>query len=52
MSLSHTRMHTPLFILSYALVSSGCNELSTLAQEAVTEVFIKHTAIREGAKDR
>ena len=45
-SLSHTHMHTLLsFIPPYALVSSGCNELSTLAYRAVTEVFIKHRAI-------
>lgn len=38
---------SPLITISYALVSSGCNELSTLAQEAVTQVFIKRTAIRK-----
>lgn len=45
-SLTLTHMHI-LFILSYAHVSSCCNELSILAQEAVTEVFIKHTAIHK-----
>lgn len=44
---SHTHAHYSLFILSYAHVSSCCNELSILAQEAVTEVFIKHTAIHK-----
>lgn len=42
----------PYSFLPYALVSSRCNELTTPAQKAVTEVFIKHTAIRKGAKDR
>lgn len=45
LSLSLTHWHSPLFIFPYALVSSGSNELSILAQKAVTEVFIKDTAI-------
>lgn len=47
LSMSFSHAQPPLFILSHALVSSGCNELSTPAQQGVTEVFIKRTAIRE-----
>lgn len=32
-------------------IQSGCHELSTLPEEAVTEVFIKHCNL-QGAKDR
>lgn len=52
LSLSHTNTHNyvPLFILSAILRSSGCNELSTLAQEALTEVFIKNADILKVAR--
>lgn len=39
LSLSHTCTRSSFH--------SGCNELSTLPEEAATEVFIKHTAIRK-----
>ena len=43
---SHPHIHNLLNSL-FPIVSSGCNELSCLAQEAVTEVFIKPTAIHK-----
>lgn len=42
----HPHTHNHLDSL-FPMVSSGCNELSCLAQEAVTEVFIKRTAIHK-----
>lgn len=50
LTLTHTHSYVPLFILSAILRSSGCNELSTLAQEALTEVFIKNADILKVAR--
>lgn len=49
-SLTLTHAITSLFILSAILHSSGCNELSALAQEALTEVFIKNADILKVAR--
>lgn len=53
LSLQSTLSHSVCdsFTCTLSSIHSGCNELSTLPEEAVTEVFIKHCN-SQGAKDR
>lgn len=47
-SASHARTHTHTrTACTRSYFSIGCNELPSLCEEAVTEVFIKHTAIQK-----